>query len=61
MRTRGRGTRCKHRRAGTGSSQPPFWGRSHLLFQGDDVPVAGEVARQAQRQVVGFGAALQRG
>lgn len=41
--------------------RPPFWGRSHLLFQGDDVFVAREVTRQAQRQVVRFGAAVQRG
>lgn len=38
-----------------------FWGRGHLLFQGDDVSVAGEVAREAQSQVVGFRAAVQRG
>lgn len=37
------------------------WGRSHLLFQGDDVVVAREVSRQAQSQVVGLGAAVQRG
>lgn len=37
------------------------WGRSHLLFQGDDVIVAREVPRQAQSQVVGLGAAVQRG
>lgn len=42
-------------------TQPPFWGRSLLLFQGDDVFVAREAARQAQRQVVRFGAAVQRG
>lgn len=52
-----------HRRDALGPDfkEREFWGRSHLLLQGDDVSVAGEVAREAQSQVVGFRAAVQRG
>lgn len=47
--------------AASRGTEPPSGGRSHLLFQGDDVVVAREVPRQAQSQVVGLGAAVQRG